>query len=246
MFAFEVEIKRNMLQRLLSPVGQEMVPEALPPASWLFPGLIYCLCELWLPVTKQRELLHDIGLNFYCVDLQHGEKALDLVGDFSTSRNFGVSGRVWVELKTAGKKRFQKDAKAMQTTVKTEFASLRRRDRSFGGVLLLVAECEGLAEVWAPPSLKVYLLRSETGKWQQLVGSTHKAARGQVVGKAAFAQLWLAKPLFTQRRYTSFSEVLRSSEASSQKFSEYIQDGCFKEGQTIQTTPLGGEAAPNW
>ena len=143
------------------------------------------------PVGKERELLHDLGLNIWLIDLQNGKKALDLVADFSTSRNLGVSGRVWVELKTSGKQSFKQDVEGMQETVKTEFASLRRRDRSFGGVVLLVAECEGLlGQGWAPPNLKVYLLRKETGKWQQLVGSTHKAARGQVVGKAAFAQLW--------------------------------------------------------
>ena len=142
------------------------------------------------PVGKQRELLHDLGLNVWSVDLQSGQKALDLVGDFSTSRNLGVPGRVWVELKTAGKQGFKKNVAGMLATVKAEFASLRRRDRSFGGVVLLVAECESLGEEWAPPSLKVYLLKSEAGQWRQLVGSTHKAARGQVVGKAAFAQLW--------------------------------------------------------
>ena len=54
----------------------------------------------------------------------------------------------------------------------------------------------------------------------------------------------LAKPSFTQRRYTRFSELLRSSEASSQKFSEYIQNGCLKEAKTIQNMLLRPRSGP--
>ena len=54
----------------------------------------------------------------------------------------------------------------------------------------------------------------------------------------------LAKPLFTLRRYNGFSEVLRSSEASSQKFSEYIQNGCLKEAKLSKLPFWGRFAAP--
>ena len=42
-------------------------------------------------------------------------KALDVVADFSTNKNFGVASKLWVELKTFGRIEFEKrcaDARA--------------------------------------------------------------------------------------------------------------------------------------
>ena len=140
-------------------------------------------------LTKQRELLSDLGLNWFSTDVKSGSKGLDLVGDFSTKRNFGVVGRVWVEVKSFGKQRFEKQAENARKTLRKEFTSLKSREPRFGGVLFLAAECETLAGNWGPFSLKAELLSSPEGAWQKLAGG-RKAARGQAQSKPAFLQLW--------------------------------------------------------
>lgn len=141
-------------------------------------------------LTKQREFLSDLHFNWFCTDAQRsGSKSLDLVGDFSTKRNFGVTGLVWVEVKAFGKLSFEKRAKRTRTTLRTEFASLQSRDPSFEAVLFLAAECETLGGDWGTPKLKAELLTSADGEWQKL-GGRRKAARGQAQGKPSFLNLW--------------------------------------------------------
>ena len=68
-------------------------------------------------------------------------------------------------------------------------------------------------------------------------------------GKSELAGLigqGLAKPFVPIRRYNGFSEVLRSSEGSSQKFSECIQNGCLKKAKLSKKTLWGPLRAPYW
>ena len=141
-------------------------------------------------LTAQRAFLSDLHFNWFCTDTQRsGSKSLDLVGDFSTKNNYGVTGLVWVELKAFGKVGFEKKAKEARATLRTEFASLRSRDASFEAVLFLAAECEALGRDWGTPKLKAELLTVAKGEWQKL-GGTRKAARGQAQAKPSFFRLW--------------------------------------------------------
>jgi hypothetical protein len=141
-------------------------------------------------LKKQRELLSDLDSNWFLTDTQQGgSKSLDLVGDFSTKRNFGVLGRVWVEVKPFGKQNCKVQADKARATLRTELGSLKRRDQRFGAVLFLTAECETLGAHWGTAKLNAELLRSEEGEWESLTGK-RKAARGQAQNKPSFAQLW--------------------------------------------------------
>jgi len=141
-------------------------------------------------LTKQRELLSDLHFNWFWTDTQRsGSKSLDLVGDFSTKRNYGVRGKVWVELKAFGKLSWEQQAEKTRDTLRAEFASLQARDKSFGGVVFLAAECEALGSQWGPPKLHAELLTDALGTWQKL-GGRRKAARGQAQSKPSFFELW--------------------------------------------------------
>ena len=140
-------------------------------------------------LTNQRDLLSDLGLNWFHTDSRQGGKSLDLVGDFSTKRNFGVLGKVWVETKAFGKLKFKQRAGKARTTLRDEFSDLKKKDPRFGAVLLLAAECEVLGSQWGPLTLKPELLSSVDGDWQQLTGK-RKAARGQVQVTPPFVKLW--------------------------------------------------------
>lgn len=143
-----------------------------------------------LLLKKQRALLSEVNLNWFCTDSQlSGKKSLDLVGDFSTKRNFGVLGKVWVEVKVFGKLSFEDSAEEARTTLRAEFATLQKKDPRFGAVLFLAAECEALGSQWGPPVLKAELLTSVGGQWLNLTGKRRKA-RGQAKGKPTFLKLW--------------------------------------------------------
>ena len=140
-------------------------------------------------LAKQREFLSDLDFNWFCTDTRVGDKSLDLVGDFSTKRNLGVPGKVWVEVKAFGKVRFKKQVEKERKTLRTDFSSLKRKDSRFGAVLLLAAECEALGDNWGQPVLRPELLKAEGGDWESL-SSKRKAARGQAQSKPAFSTLW--------------------------------------------------------
>ena len=52
-------------------------------------------------VEKHRAFFNDLGLNVWEVDLRIPNRLgyYDLLGDFSTRKNFGVLGQLWIEIK---------------------------------------------------------------------------------------------------------------------------------------------------
>ena len=170
--------------------------QALVGNSWKTePAVFLCLrsqdAALALKLLrKQHDLLSDLDFNWFSTDkTDGGDKSLDLSGYFTTKRNAGVLGRVWVEVKTFGKKTFKKEAEKARTVLRAEFASLKRRDSRYGGVMLLAAVCEVVGNEWGCPVLKPELLTSEGGEWQKLAGK-QSVARGQSRSNATFLQVW--------------------------------------------------------
>lgn len=151
-------------------------------------------------VKKHRALISDLGLNIWWPDVQRGAKALDLVADFSTIKNFGVAGKLWVELKIFGKAEFEKRCEDARQTLLQEFGILQRRDGNFGGVILLAAQCESFGSVWGTPLLQAQLLSDPEGTWRDML-RPRLVARGQVAtAKPTFAQIWRRMQQHTAKR----------------------------------------------
>lgn len=142
---------------------------------------------------KQRDLLTDLGFNVWCVDFwQPGcSKRLDLLGDFSSRRNFGVEGRAWVELKVFSDATFHKEVEHWKAQLKETLLTESQRDASLRAVLLLAAKVTRTSGGrWGAPTLHAMLLVSGSEQWLDLAGA-RRAARGQAKGaKPPLAKLW--------------------------------------------------------
>ena len=109
-------------------------------------------------------------------------RRLDLVGDFGARQNFGVVGRVWVELKVWSERTYEKEAQKWKEKLEAGLVAESRRDPTLQGVLLLAAKVPAFSGGrWGTPTLQAMLLGGGSGEWLNLAGA-HKAARGQVKG----------------------------------------------------------------
>lgn len=166
-------------------------------------GVVATQCDLQLRaedaelaktlLRKQRALLTDLGFNVWAVDFwQPGcSKRLDLVGDFGLKNNFGIQGRVWVELKVVWEGQFAKTVREQKTVLAEGLATESVRDPTLQGVLLLAAKVPRVSGGrWGAPSLHAMLLARGSGVWLDVAGG-RKAARGQVTGaKPPLAKVW--------------------------------------------------------
>ena len=134
-------------------------------------------------LKKQCAMLGDLGLNTWLVDHnpEGSSRWLDLVGSFCPGRkNFGVQGRVWVELKVLSDRNFATDVAVHKGVLEKGLEAERRRDSSLQGVLLLVAEVGvGAAGQWATPQLSAALKFFSCESWQNAAGTLLKASRGR-------------------------------------------------------------------
>ena len=154
-------------------------------------------------LRKQRALLADLGLNAWSVDKggAANKRSLDLLADFSTSKNFGVQGRLWVELKVLAAATFEAEFAKCKETLEELFAKEEKKDKSLGGVLLLAA-CVGTGgrTAWTAPTLVASLKKRSSPKWQLLAGAARRAARGQCKStKPPLATLWSKMEWFEQQ-----------------------------------------------
>ena len=130
---------------------------------------------------KQRDLLDDLGFNVWYVDFwQPGcSKRLDLVGDFGPRRDFGVTGRVWVELKVFSDATFAKEVEHWKTQLEANLVTESGRDASLQAVLLLTARVPRISGGrWGAPALHAMLFVKGSQQWLGLAGA-QRAARGQ-------------------------------------------------------------------
>ena len=93
-------------------------------------------------VKKNRKLFSDIKFNLWDVDepMPAGLGHFDLLGDFSTSKNFGANGAVWVELKLFAATDFEdKFEKAKGKAAKT-LVALKRVKAGVDAVMLVAVK----------------------------------------------------------------------------------------------------------
>ena len=150
-----------------------------------------------LSVSAQcRALLDDLHLNVWLVDAPFwdgGKKcSYDLLGDFSTKKNCGVLGRVWVELKVFGASGYDAKEDDAQTYLAQSLPKRQSADPSVSAVLLVVAKVEKLAGgAWGPPALLATLRTAASADCVTLSGAARRSGRGQCkVAKPALAQVW--------------------------------------------------------
>ena len=143
-------------------------------------------------LAKQRAQLSDLGMNVFFVDKPGVSRtiAFDLLADFSTHRNFGISGRVWIELKVMAGINFSQSLDAAQESLRTKLATEANRDSTIGGAMLLVTKVSRTGGRWGSPTLVPSLLRTGSHDWVPLV-SRRRPARGQSqLPKPSLSQIW--------------------------------------------------------
>ena len=150
-------------------------------------------CTLCLPardsqlaytlVTLQAALLANLSLNTWGVDTRRtgNRRPLDLVCTFAPGKkNYGVEGRLWVELKVWSEDLFPHELDRWQTKLEEELPQEQARDSTLQGVLLLAAAVgKGTSARWPKPTLVATLWSSSVGRWQKLAGTFGRVARGQ-------------------------------------------------------------------
>ena len=131
-------------------------------------------------MKKQREFLSDCGINFEpCVFSPVLRKGLDLVGDFSSSRNWGITGKVWIELKAFTCATFDSSFGLEEKKVKAQFLTLQGSDPRYHSAMLLACRLKKEGSTWGMPSLKAKLLVD--GEWQDISrGACRKHRAGKV------------------------------------------------------------------
>ena len=134
-------------------------------------------------VKKQGAMLGDLGINVWQVDTrpQGGTRTFDLLCSFTAGRkNYGVTGKLWIELKVVSAHRFDEDVAAWKNQLQLALPEEHERDCDLNGVLLLVAKVEkGAGGQWLAPELSATLKALSAASWQHLAGGSQRASRGQ-------------------------------------------------------------------
>ena len=92
-------------------------------------------------LREQRLLFSSMGFNLWFVDkaMGGGLGFHDLVGDFSTTTNFGVRGLVSVELKAFSDKGLGKKWSETKTAAKEKLAKLQERNSAFEAAMVVAS-----------------------------------------------------------------------------------------------------------
>ena len=118
-------------------------------------------------VQKQRAFVSDMHANIHYIDTKmpgSSKGALDLICDFSTKRDYGIPGRLWVELKFFSAAGLAQKISSEETKLSKVFPQVQRADSTIEGVLLLVASAEKLAgSSWGKLRLIAKLYESGKG-----------------------------------------------------------------------------------
>lgn len=145
-------------------------------------------------LVKQRGLLTDLRINVWAVDCNPGGRrsvTFDLVGDFSGPQHYGVTGKLWVELKVFSEANFEQSVETCKADLKEKLTAVRRQDATIGGVILVAAKVDRVGSGWSTPVHLVTLLVPSASGWAALVGGSKRPARGQCGNtKLPLAKLW--------------------------------------------------------
>ena len=143
-------------------------------------------------LLKHRVFLHDMGLNIWNVDKQMVDHSgsFDLICDFSTQRNFGVSGMVWVELKIMRATGFTNRLQSHMDYLANKIKELS--EPSIETVLLVATRVEKAGNGWGNVNLVAKLWNATAETWDDVSPSGVRIARGQIKlsQKPALSEVW--------------------------------------------------------
>lgn len=124
----------------------------------------------------------DLKLNIWATDrsLLGTTGSADLLADFSTKRNFGVRGRLWIELKVMSSTGFGKKLQERQAQLQAKFLEVHKADATLEGVMIVAAKASRDGRIWQSPDLVAQLLVAGSSEWQTIAGkSPIKPLRGK-------------------------------------------------------------------
>ena len=142
-------------------------------------------------LRQQRTLFTDLDMNVWVVDVQGLENTLDLRADFSTRRNYGITGRVWVELKLLTEATFEKETSKLAKELPIALGRERLRDPTLEAVLLVATKVEWCFGSWEVRSTVATLFPFSSPEPVLLAGGDRRKARGQAKGqKPSKKKVW--------------------------------------------------------
>ena len=129
-------------------------------------------------LRQKRAVLSELGINVWCVDRggRNSNTTYDLLADFSTTKNFGVQGRLWVELKVLGQAGWNKELENCKQEMEAALARERQRDATLGGALLLAAKVGQQGGTYKTEVVAKLKVSSKAG-WQNVAGEMRKPKR---------------------------------------------------------------------
>jgi len=210
-------------------------------------------------VQKHRSFCTDLDLNLWEVDLRMPSRLgyYDLLGDFSTTRNFGVLGKLWVELKTMSAANFEKQLGDQKELLEAKLGEVHQANPSGEAVLLLATKAQRDGRGWRAPTLVAELLLVGASGWQNLTrGPPAKTPRGKANPhtKPALQEVWTklknkrVKHPETGRklyRLNDFLDLLglptKSLGKRSKTFNTFLsKEGCADRVEQVKLPNLGG------
>lgn len=149
-------------------------------------------------VLQQREFFADINFNLWQVDRYVGSRlgSCDLIGEFSTGRNFGVQGLTWVELKILSAYNFNEKYERHRLGVAAKLPRITHANDALEAAMLVAAKVEKNGRSWVCKSLVAQLLVPDDqgdANWKTLAGkapSSISAGRTNPLLKPTLQQIW--------------------------------------------------------
>ncbi len=127
-------------------------------------------------VKAHRKLFSNMSFNVWDVDVPMPAKLghFDVLGDFSTGKNFGAHGTVWVELKVRAANGFDEKLQDDKNKINATLAELKKRKAGVDAVMLVAARVEQLGASWQLRGLVAELKLADGSEWQKVAGRAHK------------------------------------------------------------------------
>ena len=151
---------------------------------------------------KQRAFFADLQLNLWFTGPHNRGvgKGLDLLGDFSGPVEFGVEGRLWVELKVLSAATFARSLHQQESLLPALLEKAQSADTSIGAVLLVATKVEKTGNSWEPPVLIAKLY--DGNEWLDIssgggcrVAAGHVRAATKPSLQTVFAKMqWQCRP----------------------------------------------------
>ena len=123
-------------------------------------------------VLEHRALFADMLLNVWAVDqrMPHRLGFFDLLGDFSTEVNYGILGKLWVDLKVFSSLHYESKVLRSKAKAEEQFANVVAFDETIESVMLVTACVDKDGARWLPPSLDAWLFFPTRREWMRVAG----------------------------------------------------------------------------